>query len=152
MQKTTENSGVFRIKVGTHFLSLHWNGNAFRSTVGFRGEANHEVFQRHLLSFCHILSDVWNILSDTENRYILFQRTHAILLIYVQYTSKHIRPAFESTRYMVTRMKAFCLPLLIYCKQIIVVLLSILILSLPWELLEKVYLKREIQEPSSEQP
>lgn len=105
MQNSIENSGIFRVKATTCFVSLCWNGYVFKSTLGFRGKENHEAFQRHLLPFSHLLSDVWDGFSDTENCYILFQRTHGFL-IYVQYSSEYKKTALESRRYMVTRMKA----------------------------------------------
>lgn len=148
MKKSIENSSASIEKARTRVVRLCWNGNALSSAVGFGGEERHEVFQGHLLSFSYLLCSVWNILSDTENLSILSPKTHGFLLSSGQRTSEWIRAAFESTRCVVTRLKAFCLRLLTDCKQTIVVLVLILILSLPWELLENIYLKSEIQEPS----
>lgn len=101
----------------------------------------------HLLSFTHLLCSVWNVLPDTANLSILFLKSQGFLLTSGQCASKRIRAAFESKRRVVTRLKAFCLPLLTGSKQTTVVLAFILVVSLPWELLANTYLKREMQEP-----
>lgn len=148
LKKSIESSSASIKRARTHVISLHWNGNALSSAIGFGGKERHEVFRGHLVSFTHLLCNVWNVLSVTETLSILPLKTHGFFLSSGQCTSKCIRAAFESTRYVVTRLKAFCLPLLTGSKQTIVVLVLILILSLLWELLENTYLKSEMQEAS----
>lgn len=145
--KKSRKQQWFHKRASTRYKSpLKW-GCSFKS-CWLWWEERHEVFGGHLLSFTHLLCTVWNVLSDTENLSILSLKTHGFLLSSGQCTSECIRAAFESTRYVVARLKAFCLSLLTGSKQTVVVLVLILILSLPWELLENTYLKSEMQEPS----
>lgn len=108
-EKSIESGSASIKRVKTHVISLHWNGNALSSAIGFGGEAwslpgafafLHSFVQRLKGSLRH-----WNPLhSVSENMWFSPQ--------FGQHASKCIRAVFESTRYVVTRLKAFCLPLL----------------------------------------